>query len=308
MNPKSLVSGLIIFLVSSATSVYAMNQNDTTVNQTSKINESSISHLDDRLTLLSEVLENKIQKAASILETLSIVPEVYKIPFADKINSTLKGISEDTDMAKRQIARNILSKFSDDLVSVLFLMPNGDVYLYEPYTRQKNLTKTNFSFRDYFNGALLTNDTFLGDVIVSYASGLKQAQLANPLFNLESRNKSISLDGVLSAGLNFKTFDKILQTINLTNQERLVFLDNNGTRIADTDLIKGINTRKNTIDESVFRNLQSFKNAIMKKSGVINETINGSKIQIQYVPVKAVQKNWALLLLKMPNNVKTTIH
>lgn len=308
MNPRSLISGLVIFLVSCATSVNALNQNDTTVNQTSITNESSISHLDDRLTLLSEVLENKIQKGASILETLSVVPEVYKIPFADKINSTFKGIPEDTDIAKRHIARNILSKFSDDLVSVLFLMPNGDVYLYEPYTRQKNLTKTNFSFRDYFNGALLTNDTFLGDVIVSHASGLKQAQLALPLFNLESKNKSISLDGILSAGLNFKTFDKILQTINLTNHERLVFLDNNGTRIADTNLIKRINTRKNTIDESVFRNLQSFKNAIMSKSGVINETINGSKIQIQYVPVKAVQKNWALLLLNMPNNVKTTIH
>jgi hypothetical protein len=289
MNPRSLISGLVIFLVSCATSVNALNQNDTTVNQISITNESSISHLDDRLTLLSEVLENKIQKAASILETLSVVPE-------------------DTDIAKRHIARNILSKFSDDLVSVLFLMPNGDVYLYEPYTRQKNLTKTNFSFRDYFNGALLTNDTFLGDVIVSHASGLKQAQLALPLFNLESKNKSISLDGILSAGLNFKTYDKILQTINLTNQERLVFLDNNGTRIADTDLIKRVNTRKNSIDESVFRNLQSFKNAIMSKSGVINETINGSKIQIQYVPVKAVQKNWALLLLNMPNNVKTTIH
>lgn len=287
------MSVLIIFLVSCITSTYALNQFTQTANQTSITNESNISHLDDRLTLLSEVLENKIQKAASILETLSIVPEVYKIPFADQINSTLKGIPEDGDIPKRQIVRNILSNFPDDFVSVLFLMPNGDVYLLEPYTRQKNLTTTNLSFRDYFNGVLLTNDTFLGDVIISTSSGLKQAQLAVPLFNFGTKNNNNTLDGILSVGLNFKTYNKILQSVNLTNHERLIFLDNNGIRIAD------IAPSKNTVDDSVFRNLQSFKSAIMGKSGVINETINGTQIQIHYVPVKAVQKNWALLLLKM---------
>src|SRR5215510_11433121 len=106
MNSISVMSVLMIFLGSCITSSYALHLYTQTANQTSITNESNIAHLDDRLTLLSEVLENKIQKAASILETLSIVPEIYKIPFADQINSTLKGIPEDGDMAKRQIARN----------------------------------------------------------------------------------------------------------------------------------------------------------------------------------------------------------
>jgi hypothetical protein len=45
-------------------------------------------------------------------------------------------------------------------------MSNGDAYLFEPYSTQQNLTINNFAFRDYFQGAIKTNDVYLGNVII----------------------------------------------------------------------------------------------------------------------------------------------
>jgi hypothetical protein len=48
-------------------------------------------------------------------------------------------------------------------------------------------------------------------------------------------NQTISRIGVLSGGLNIKSFNEILQSPNLSSQERIVLLDSNGTKIADSD-------------------------------------------------------------------------
>ncbi|MDF0680896.1 MAG: hypothetical protein P0116_08035 [Candidatus Nitrosocosmicus sp.] len=41
----------------------------------------------------------------------------------------------------------------------------------EPFSLQKNLSKTNFAFRDYYKGVITNNDTFLGNVVVSASTG-----------------------------------------------------------------------------------------------------------------------------------------
>jgi hypothetical protein len=51
-----------------------------------------------------------------------------------------------------------------------------DMYMEEPYDRQLDLSRNNFAFRDYYQGAIDTIDTkqaFLGDVIVSSSTGEK---------------------------------------------------------------------------------------------------------------------------------------
>ena len=54
---------------------------------------------------------------------------------------------------------------------MIFLMPNGDVYMIEPYSRQQSLSTANLSFRDYYKGAIDTKNVFLGDVITAACSG-----------------------------------------------------------------------------------------------------------------------------------------
>jgi hypothetical protein len=67
-------------------------------------------------------------------------------------------------------------------------MPNGDIYMIEPYSRQQNLTANNFAFRDYYKGAVSTADTYLGNVVISSSSGLPQSNIAVPLYSSASNN------------------------------------------------------------------------------------------------------------------------
>jgi hypothetical protein len=168
-------------------------------------------------------------------------------------------------------------------------MPNGNIYMQEPYSRQLNLTKTSFDFRDYYKGAVSTHMTYLGNVIISASSGLPQANIAVPIYSAENNN-SKSLVGIWAGGLNLRIFSKSLQSLNLTNHERIVYVDYHGQKIADSDKKQGIN-RKN---ES-FANLQSFKNAVAGKSGSIIEVINGTKMLVSYHAVNAIQTRWVIL-------------
>jgi hypothetical protein len=79
-----------------------------------------------------------------------------------------------------------------NLQVIFFLMPNGDMYMEEPYSRQQNLTGNNFSFRDYYKGAITTGDPYLGNVVITATTGLPQSYLAVPLyFSPEVNNKTL---------------------------------------------------------------------------------------------------------------------
>jgi hypothetical protein len=241
------------------------------------------------VSLLTENLENRLNKSAAILEITSKLPEVKNPTYASSLNQTLRtlhGIGRDQDIQKRMVAQNILSADKDFGV-IFFVMPNGNVYMEEPYSRQLNLTETNFDFRDYYKGAVSTHMTYLGNVFISASSGLPQVNIAVPIYSGENNNSSKSLVGIWAGGLNLTAFSKSLQSLNLTNNERIVYVDYHGQKIADSNKKQGIN-------ES-FANLQSFKNAIAGKSGSIIEAINGTKMLVSYHAVNAIQTRWVIL-------------
>jgi hypothetical protein len=180
------------------------------------------------------------------------------------------------------------------------LYPNGDMYLQEPYSRQQNLTGTNFADREYFKGVVSTHGTYLGGVFVSASSGLKQVVIAVPLYSSASDNNgnrnnsnNMTLLGIWSGGLNLTGFSDTFQSLNLTDGERIVYVDQNGQKIADSNK-QLFRTNQN---ES-FANLQSFNNTIREqKSGSVMEMINGTKMLVFYEPVQFHSTTWAVLLL-----------
>jgi Cache domain len=243
------------------------------------------------VSLLADNLENRLNKSAAILEITSKLPEVKNPTYASSLNQTLRtlhGIGRDLDIQKRKVAQNILSADKDFGV-IFFLMPNGNVYLEEPYSRQLNLTKTNLDFRDFYKGAVSTHMTYLGNVVISASSHLPQANIAVPIYSAENNN-SKSLVGIWAGGLNLRVFSKSLQSLNLTNNERIVYVDYHGQKIAESNKKQEIIKK----DES-FANLQSFKNAVAGKSGSIIEAINGTKMLVSYHAVNAIQTRWVIL-------------
>jgi hypothetical protein len=245
---------------------------------------------EEKVRVLADELETRINKSGEILEITSKLPQVSSTPFASSISPELHGIPEDADMPKRKVAQDILDTDKDFQV-IVFLMPNGDVYLVEPYSRQENLTANNVAFRDYYRGVVETRNTYLGNVIISASSGRPQTNIAVPVF---SENNG-TLIGVWAGGLNLTNFSKSLQSLNLTNNERVVYVDQQGQKIADSN--NQSLSRPNSLNES-FADLQSFKNAVNGESGTLIESINGTKMLVSYHPVKVFSTVWAVLSIQ----------
>jgi hypothetical protein len=252
------------------------------------------------LKLLADNLESRLNKSAAILEITGELPQVKNTSYAGSISSELHGIPEDLDIAKRIIARDILAS-DKDFEAIFFLMPNGDMYMDEPYPRQQNLIGNNFAFRDYYKGAVSTGDTYLGNVIISASSGLPQSIIAVPLYSSASDNigsrdntNNMTLLGIWSGGINLTKFSETLQSLNLTDGERIVYVDQNGQKVADSNK-QSFGTNQN---ES-FANLQVFNNALQEqKLGSGMEMINGTRMLVFYEPVQFHSTTWAVLLLK----------
>ncbi len=109
------------------------------LNQTEAEERAMDAYQNPIVNILANELETRINKSGAILEITSTLPEVNSAPFASSISPELHGIPRDADMPKRQVAQDILDTDKDFEV-IYFLMPNGDMYLVEPYSRQENLT------------------------------------------------------------------------------------------------------------------------------------------------------------------------
>lgn len=244
--------------------------------------------------ILAKNLENRIQKAGAILEITSKLPQVRDVPYAHLLNQTLNtlhGIPQYADIEKRQVVKNILSS-NNDLYEIFFVMPNGNMYFLEPYSIQQTLAVNNFAFRDYFQGAISTNDTYLGNVhTTAAASGARTAKIAVPTYFLKDNS---TIAGVWAGSIDFNVLNKELQSLNLTSLgdgTRVVYVDGKGQKIADSDI------NKSKIPES-FANLKGFKAATGGQAGSTIDTVNNTKMLVSYQPVNAFHNTWVVLLMQ----------
>ena len=300
---KFKIFAIFIFLSLSISAVNIQNMfvepiTAQTANNTNYITSDS-SGTYNNISLITNILiknlENRIHKAGAILEITSKLPEVRDVPYEQSLNQTLNslhGIPQYADIEKRQVGSDVLSS-NNDLYEIFFVMPNGNMYLLEPYSIQQTLTLNNFAFRDYFQGAIKTNDTFLGNVHnTAAASGARTAKISVPVYSLKDNS---TVAGVWASSIDFNVLSKELQSLNLTSlgdSTRVVYVDSKGQKIADSDI------NKNTIPES-FSNLRGFKAAISGQTGSMIDKVNNTKMVVAYQPVNVFHNTWVVLLMQM---------
>jgi hypothetical protein len=173
--------------------------------------------------------------------------------------------------------------------------------LKEPYSLQENLTRNNFAFRDYYKGAVETGNTYLGNVIISAATGSPQTYIATPIYS-ENSNDGTHLVGLWTGGVNLTNLSKSLQSVNLTsNGEHIVYVDGQGQKVADSDGSQSLLTANipTTQNESSFADLQAFKNAINgQSSGSTTEIVNETMMRVSYHTVKAFSNTGVVLFMQ----------
>src|ERR671911_98354 len=206
----------------SISSIYAQdNQNYNNINE-----NNNSSFLINELENIKNILESKVTKLATALQIASSLPQILQPPDINLVDPKVKGIPEDADIEKREIAKILLDQF--ELSSIDFLLNNGDIYFDEPFEDQLNRTVTNLSFRDYYQAVEQTKKTYLSDAIISKTTGRNLAVIATPVINKEN-----NMTGILLGTINFNNYDEFLQSLNLQNNSRLVLIDKTGVKIGD---------------------------------------------------------------------------
>jgi hypothetical protein len=289
----AISSSIILFSANSPfiSSIYAQDIQYSNNN----INENKSSLLNE-LEYIKNILESKVTKLATALQIASTLPQILQPPDINLIDPKVKGIPEDADLEKRKIGKILLDQFKD-INSILYYFNNGDIYFFEPFQDQLNLTATNFSFRDYYQVVNQTKKTYVSNAIISKATiGTNLAIIATPVINKENE-----MTGILLGAINFNNYDKFLQSLNLQNNSRLVLIDKNGVKIGDSNE-KETSASKKSFEKKQFSNLTSFKLALEDKSGSIVEKFEGKESQITFLLYDLFQNKRILLLIQDCNS------
>ena len=249
------------------------------------------------LELLSGSAKMKLTQASTLLKISSNSSAVRNVQYADKINATTKGIPVELDYDKRQIANNLIISHPD-FEDVFFLLPDGTMYMLEPYARQSNLARTNFASSDYYKGAIETHDAYLSEVEISNNNAHNVATIAVPVYSEATASfQNGQLRGIWAATLNLTLISKSLSELDLGTNGRLIFLDQHGKKVADSEMAV-LNSNNISDDEALFGNLKSFNDALAGRAGTRNESIDGKQMFVVYHPVKLLSNTWVLLFVE----------
>jgi hypothetical protein len=265
--------------------------------------------------LLADIVRNKLHEAVNILEITSREPAVQNVSFANNISKIHMGISENLDVEKRKVAQKILSR-DKDFGSIYFTLPNGNIYIGEPYSDQKQLPRLNYADREWYKGVTSTNNTYISSVFISASIHVPAIAVAVPVYSdnvgINNNNTGITsnsphtLVGYWVGILDLASVQENINELYLDRGERLIVVDQNGTSIVDSNskikdnstITSPFSSKTNSQQLKSFAHLQSFKNALKGTAGTKIEIVNGVKILSIYMPIEIGGRNWAVILIR----------
>jgi signal transduction histidine kinase len=242
---------------------------------------------DDRIKVVNQAsnrLELRFSDAIKILQFVSKNDHIVNPPSASAIDNKLNGIPENFDTERRKVMNDVFEIYGG-FQNLLFLLPNGDVYINEPFLFQKNSTVSNFAFRDWYKDVISSHNVTVSQVITSKSSGKPNVVIALPVFS-----QSGDLEGILTGSLSLDKTQEYLKNLQIYAHERLLIVDNAQTVAADSEgILKG---------HKLFTLKTIIQNALVGKTGTSIDTINDTKTFIVYSPVKIGQTTWAIISMQ----------
>lgn len=205
--------------------------NDLIVSQNAEgLKNSTIRDLQNRTKqtmVLADVFATRIDEITNLLETTSSYPAVRNISYANLVSNEFMGIPESSDIEKRNVAKYLI-KNESILGGVYFTLPNGDVYLGEPYSAQEQLPRINFADRDWYKGVSRTNETYISSVFFSASTRAPATAIALPVYQDDS---SIELIGYWVGIINIGTLWKNIKDDYLPGAQELNVIDHEDTEM-----------------------------------------------------------------------------
>ena len=189
------------------------------------------------LVLFASLIKDKISNIVDILEISSKDKALMNVPFIKNVSSEYNGISSSLDLDKRNLGKDILQR-NKDLASIFFVLPNGDIYLGEPFSHQEKLPRINFADREWYKGVTKSNQTYISSIFLSASVNAPALAIAVPIYlsvnGLDNQTSSSTLNGYWVGIINLRSLQDIFESLFLKTKDQFVLIDHNGTELLET--------------------------------------------------------------------------
>ena len=223
------------------------------------------------LGLFAELVQDRINSIINNLEQSSEDGIFSTLPFLTNLSESYHGIPGDLDRDKREALDYIL-KINPDIASIYFVLPNGDIYLGEPYMHQEQLPRLNYADREWYKGVTALNSTYVSSVFLSASINAPAIAIAAPVWsnnnetNSSANNKDVII-GYLVGIVDLKSVKGIIKNIDPNKIGQLFVVDKNGT-----ELVSSVDNYKN----GTLKNFDYFERLISNETQLnfSNQTIS----------------------------------
>lgn len=223
------------------TSAYA---EENSYNSTFSLNNTSNqSQAATELTNLWKFINAKFNTLITTLELVGSNNMLNSFNFEANVSDDLHGIPKNLDITKRDMLTTVL-KENPDIASIFLVLPNGNIYLGEPYADQEQLPRLNFADREWFKGVQLHNGTYASTVFQSAAINAPALAVAIPIFNIKSddfvshfKDDTHRTNGYLVGILDFNSTKQMLYNSQKSSENKFYLVDTNGSQLLNSDNI-----------------------------------------------------------------------
>ena len=245
-----------------------------------EIEENEIYEIRNLIKIQKEKLISDFDFFIDTVEAYPNLPEWKLLSYSDKIIDEQGGISELEEISKREGAKFLISNLGFQSFGVTLI--DGRMYFLEPFEHQSNLSKMNFSDREWFQGVERTQDTYVSDVFISAASNHPIIVISTPIF---SNNKE--LIGMWGGSLDLEYLSSFLKEVRKEGSS-ILLLDEKNVVIANTN---HIDAKDIVLDKTMTEMISE------------NQDPNYLKNNEEHVfidEIKIGNKNWKMIT-KIPN-------
>ncbi|MDH2907481.1 MAG: ATP-binding protein [Candidatus Nitrosotalea sp.] len=252
--------------------------------QNGKLYQLTIDRRNTDLDSLATILGDRLNNTFDIISSTSSLPTIMVPPKINLINKKLHGISQDDDMPRRTVAIDILRNVND-VETVRFLLPNGDMYMLEPYSNQINLKQDNFASFNYYKEAMITQKPYLSEVYQSQSTGHNTTVISAPVFS-----ENGTLLGIWGGTIKLQFIQDYISAHYLGKTALVAVLDQYGDVVADTN--------HEILKNTTLKDLDISKKALNGETGNKFETIENKKMFVSYHPIKTPSSTWAMVAVR----------
>lgn len=239
----------------------------------------------NNVRLLASLVETKIGDASGLLVFASKDPSMHDTMFSSYISASLHGIPDHYDQGKRYVAQRVLESNGDDFESIRYVMPNGDIYLAEPYGTQENFQQLNYAYRDWYKGGVNANTSYVSEGYVAQSVKKMTVAIEVPIYSDDGK-----LVGLFGGVFKLDSLGYVFSHLNLDEGRRIILADQNGNLLYDTN-----DAGPHTAIKSV-SDMDSVKQALSNKEGTIVESLGSTKMFSVYRHVNVGTNTWVIVL------------